>query len=490
MRYQLYNQKVIDRKHAVYGDIAEVTSILSPYLVTTITNTQTAMPNMEYLDVPKTAENWGVNYVVAFENFQTPYVQGFAFFVNRKVVISQNVIRLFLTLDTISTFFGAQTSVKNGYIKRSNNSALYPTAKTLSYSEINCPRQFEVDSTQNFTDNLSSQALIVFEVTGESVYQGRVLFATTNFNSTSPQDYAQGLVNLSRVNRANLLIENNKTPTIKILHIYALTFNMLPTATRFSGVAFYLKDDSEIVFTGSCYFPCALYNGNTAHAYSFLLNSRPENVYRIGTYSNYAELSFPSLYTTTVGYIIYPDLTDIKICVQIYGEEYDITSGFELPMLDAVQALENSQQRTNAVISNVLSLLGQGATSVGAFSTGNYLAGALTVGQIGSNANKLYNFATQRVNGGINAYANSALHNILHGNFNAVRVGKPVSPSVANQIETKGYEMLEEYQSAKVVNGCYFEIIADEIDVPLAYQRDIMERLQNGVYFLLENGEN
>lgn len=478
MQIYVYKQNIITRKQIYMRSLNDILTLLQPYIIWQKDNGQTMLNNETFVDVEYNFNTMLANYVCIVDGVDTMF-----YFVNDAKQIATGVLRLFLTLDTLTTFYRPNTAFVNGYVKKTNSSLYVNTAKTLSVDEVTTPKKFEL--LQEFSEiNTAGCVLVTFEVTSGKEHIGEILTAQIIGGTSNLEEF---IFRLSTVDRVNIDNSTSETPNIVLRHLYVLPSILMPydsTTNKGTPIAFYPKGDKWSAANGVVYLDSVYVGNKKVQTYQFEV--RPENDYRIGTYSAYAEYNAPSFVgALEFSLIAYYNLHTLRVVVEIYGVEYDITSGFELPLIDAVQTLENSQRRVNAVIANALSLLGQGATAAGSFATGNYLAGTLSVGNIANNAAQLYNFSNQRIAGGTLSQENTGLFNISHGFLVGAQVAKPISNTQNQVIASKGYRMLEKYDTAKMESGLYYEIVADSVDIPLRFEQDFLQRLSNGVYIAL-----
>lgn len=476
MLIRLYNQDIITRKKIVVGGIEQVINRLADSLIASYTTSQSMLHCEEYVDVEYNEENLTCNYVIV-----TDGVESLAYFVNNKKQIANNVLRLFINVDTVSTFFKQNLTFENGYFKRSNAPTIIESAKTLSLDDITTPYEYNVDPTKGLYDNGDEFKFLVNFVYTSGNKAGQHYFLVSDDVVTSFTDTLEEISQIKSVE-----VQGSTTGIkgdIQINHIYVLPSVFYPNQTG-EAASLTLSSGNPPIFFKNVKEYDGLYSGVKPFTITSNFIVEPQYNYKIGGYHGAIDFENPSFKgLLTYSYIVYDNPLNFKAAIDLFGIENDITPTFEVTLLDTTQATQNSQQRANGVISNALTLLGQAGTTAGALMSGNYLAGILGIGQIASNVSQLTTYAQQKISGGVKATINAGELNIAKHLLIGVQVGMPQSGTVNVDISRKGYKMLEKYNANKLVLHYYFEIIADEVEgLPLKYEQDFLTRLSNGVY--------
>lgn len=484
MIIRVYNQNEITRKQIHLRVVSDILALLEPYKIWEKTNTQTMQPNDNFIDVEYNASILGANYVSIVDGVRTTF-----YFVDDKKQISQNVLRIFISIDSLTTFYRPDTMLINGKVKKTNAPQYVNNSLTMSIDNVVSPKSMDYVDGSGTGDTLYPVA--IFEVT-QGDKTGKLFYASFGRRQVNGQlerieDFLLRMAQMDRVKFNTGSSDESATGAVSMVfkNWYVVPARLLRTSNTLTNSTFFEKGDN----TGRDH--AQTWEGSPTQTVSEIQSSfetSPECNYRIGTYTSYAELTAPAYkgvtnYTLRLYYTMY----ELHFVIVLFGCEYDITPGFELPLMDSVRALENSQKRSNAVIANALSLLGQGVATGASFASGNFLGGILGLGNLANNAQSLYNFANQRVEGGVLLHDNAGLFNLLHvENLTGVWSIKNTSPMQETIITQKGYNMIEEYNVSKLEGNYYYEIIADEVEgVELRYEDDFIQRLANGVVIIL-----
>lgn len=460
---------------------------------------------MQYIDVTMTEQNKLCNYVVCEDA-----VNAIAYFVTSKTQTAANVLRLFIRVDTLSTYLSS-FNLLNAFCKRTTDMAIINNAKSLYADDVAGAEQWSLANI--FVSGFG--ILIQLTVTGGSIYDkddklmdvtgfvvwGRLTLA--RLVGESDLDFMNRVSNsLNSIDKLQILYTGDgqraQNLNVTINKAYIVPAGLFPNAGYNApypsgGSLYSSKRGIGDVAGASCvlFWNGKLYDEENIPSITFDVNVKPEYKYRIGTFNSYAEIANPP-FRGVQTIIIRPvwEISSFDIIVEINKDIYNITNGYELALIDSQATLLAAQQKSNATITNVLSILGQTAGGVASIAAGNYLSGAILLGNATNGIYQTAQKARNSVKGGNLTSNNAATKNfnmatqiVINSILFVLEGHKQSNATIQALLNAKGYNCLEPISAFNT--GRYYEIAADGVEgVPLEYQNNYLERLRNGVYIV------